>query len=143
MMIPFGGKTPQDCGAAFVAPNATVLGRYCSDGSVALAAVRTNGVKSVYCATPTVQWDLLAGLARASGVHLFATQGDVLYASENYVCIHATGDGLRTVTFRRPCVPYEVYERTAPRERVASVTVDLKNGETRMWRIAELKEERK
>ena len=26
MMIPFGGKTPQDCGAAFVAPNATVLG---------------------------------------------------------------------------------------------------------------------
>ena len=124
-------------------PNATVLGRYCSDGSVALAAVRTNGVKSVYCATPTVQWDLLAGLARDSGVHLFATQGDVLYASENYVCIHATGDGLRTVTFRRPCVPYEVYERTAPRERVASVTVDLKNGETRMWRIAELKEERK
>ena len=26
MMIPFGGKMPQDCGAAFVAPNATVLG---------------------------------------------------------------------------------------------------------------------
>ena len=26
MMIPFRGKTPQDCGAAFVAPNATVLG---------------------------------------------------------------------------------------------------------------------
>ena len=26
MMIQFGGKTPQDCGAAFVAPNATVLG---------------------------------------------------------------------------------------------------------------------
>ena len=30
MMIQFGGKTPQDCGAAFVAPNATVLG----DGSL-------------------------------------------------------------------------------------------------------------
>ena len=26
MMIPFRGKMPQDCGAAFVAPNATVLG---------------------------------------------------------------------------------------------------------------------
>ena len=26
MMIQFGGKMPQDCGAAFVAPNATVLG---------------------------------------------------------------------------------------------------------------------
>ena len=26
MMIPFGGKMPKDCGAAFVAPNATVLG---------------------------------------------------------------------------------------------------------------------
>lgn len=119
-----------------VDPRAKVLGRFCSDRSVALAAVMTNGVKSVYCATPTVQWDLLAGLARVSGVHLFATQGDVLYADENYVCLHATGDGVRTVTFKRPCSPYEVYERKAYGENVASLTVKMKHGETRTWRIA-------
>ena len=115
-------------------PNATVLGRYCHDGRAALALVETNGVKSVYSAAQVMRSDLLASIAEWSGCHLFEKGvGDVLYANENYVCVHASSDGKRTIRFKRRCSPYEVYEKRFYGHDVMEIAVEMKTGDTLMW----------
>ena len=117
-------------------PAATVLGRYCADGRAALAMVERDGVRSVYCATPVMRSDLLASIAAYAGCHLFQREGDVLYANENFVAVHAKDDGRRTIRFKRPCSPFEVYEKRFYGHDVESIEVDMALGQTLMWSLA-------
>ena len=117
-------------------PDATVLGRYCCNELPAMAMVEKDGAKSIYCAAQLIQADLLASIAAFSGCHLFAQSGDVLYANENFVAIHAKDDGPRTIHFKRPCSPYEVYEKRFYGHDTDSITVEMKLGQTLMWSTA-------
>ncbi len=117
-------------------PQATVLGRYCSSGLPALALVERDGVRSLYCATAVMRSDLLASIAAYAGCHLFLDGDDVLYANENFVAIHAQDDGRRTIRFKRPCSPYEVYEKRFYGHDVDHVDVDMTLGQTLMWSLA-------
>ncbi|MBQ6925574.1 MAG: hypothetical protein IJQ73_13115 [Kiritimatiellae bacterium] len=119
-------------------PGATVLGRYCVDGRPALAMVERDGVRSVYCAARVVAWDLLASLAAFAGCHLFGDRGDVLYANESFVAVHADGDGRRTIRFKRPCSPYEVYEKRFYGNGIEKIDVAMRHGQTLMWSLGEL-----
>ena len=117
-------------------PEATVLGRYCCNGLPALAMVGKDGAKSIYCASHIVQADLLASIAAYSGCHLFARPGDVLYANENFVVLHAKDDGPRTIRFKRPCSPYEVYEKRYYGHGTDHIDVEMTLGQTLMWSTA-------
>ena len=118
--------------------NAAVLGRYCHDGSAAYALREMDGYTSVYCASRVLRSELLASLAEWSGCHLFLHTDDVLYANENFVTVHAREDGERTVYFKSPCSPYEVYEKRYYGHNVTQIRVDMKLGETKMWCVREL-----
>ena len=117
-------------------PSATVLGRYCSSGLPALALVERDGVRSLYCATAVMRSDLLASIASWAGCHLFLDGDDVLYANESFVAVHASGDGRRTIRFKRPCSPYEVYEKRFYGHGVDRIEVDMTLGQTLMWSLA-------
>ncbi len=118
-------------------PGAKVLGRYCSDGRVALAMKDVGGARSVYCAAQVVQYDLLSAIAELAGCHIYAYGGDVIYANENFVSVHAKDDGTRTIRFKRRCSPYEVYEKRFYGREVESIDVDMSLGQTLMWRVDE------
>jgi hypothetical protein len=118
-------------------PSATVLGRYCSDGKVALAMKDVDGIRSVYCATQVMQYDLLAAIAELAGCHIYTRGGDVVYANENFFGIHAKDDGRRTIRFKRRCSPYEVYEKRFYGRGVERIDVDMTLGQTLMWRVDE------
>jgi len=111
-------------------PKATVLGRFCENGKTALAMVERDGVKSFYCATWTMRSDLLASIAAGVGCHIYSWDDDVLYANANFITIHATGRGKRTLRFRKPCSPYEVYERRPFAKDVTELELDMANGKT-------------
>ena len=114
-------------------PDATVLGRYCHNGRAAMAMTEKNGFASVYCAAQVMRSDLIASLAEWAGCHLFMHGDDVLYANENFVCVHARDDGARRVYFKRPCSPYEVYEKRFYGHNVDHIDVDMRLGDTKMW----------
>lgn len=114
-------------------PDATVLGRYCHNGRAAMAMTEKNGFASVYCASQVMRSDLIASLAEWAGCHLFLHGDDVLYANENFVCVHAKDDGARRVYFKRPCSPYEVYEKRFYGHNVDHIDVDMRLGDTKMW----------
>jgi hypothetical protein len=116
-------------------PDAIVLGRYCHNNKPAMAMKEMDGFTSIYCATQVLRSDMLASLANFSGCHLFMHQDDVLYANENFVAVHAKDDGVKTVYFKKPCSPYEVYEKKYYGHNVERIDVDMKLGDTKMWSI--------
>lgn len=114
---------------------AIVLGRYCHDNTVAYALKEMDGYTSVYCASRVLRSELLASLAEWCGCHLFLRTDDVLYANESFVCVHAKETGMRTVYFKSPCSPFEVYERHYDGKNVTEIEVRMGKGETKMWCI--------
>lgn len=116
--------------------NAVVLGRYCHNGLPAMAMTEQEGFRSIYCATQVVRSDLLASIAAWSGCHLFANAEDVLYANESFVCVHASSDGKKTIRFKKPCSPFEVYEKKYYGQNVTEIEVEMKLGQTLMWSVA-------
>jgi hypothetical protein len=117
-------------------PEAEVLGRYCADGKPAMALSYKNGFPSIYCATQVLRSDAIASIAAWSGCHLYTNAEDVLYANENFVAVHAKDDGKRTVRFKKPCSPYEVYERKTYGNNIDHIETHMKLGETKMWSLA-------
>ena len=126
---------PDYCNPGFSVddPEAVVLGRYCHNGEVSMAMTQKDGFTSVYCATPVLRSDMIASIAEYAGCHLFLHGDDVIYANENFVTIHAKDDGKRTIWFKKPCSPYEVYEKKFYGHNVDHIEVDLRLGETKMW----------
>jgi len=51
--------------------------------------------KSVYCSVPNVPAQILRGIARYAGVHIYNDKGDVLYASKNLFSVHTVAGGER------------------------------------------------
>ncbi len=115
--------------------DATVLGRFCSDGAAALAAKELDGYRSVWCATPTVQAELLRSIARSAGAHIFSYGEDVIYANESFVAIHAATEGKKRLYLKRKSTPYEVYERRIYGRDVDVIETQMELGETKMWSL--------
>jgi hypothetical protein len=65
---------------------------------------------SVYVATPTVPSQVLRGIARQAGVHLYNTEGDVLYATPDLLSVHTVAGGARTFQLPRQVeVVYDLF----------------------------------
>ncbi|MBR6741006.1 MAG: hypothetical protein IKM04_08080 [Clostridia bacterium] len=117
-------------------PDSEVLGRYCLDGRVAYALKCYKGFTSAYCASQIPRAELVASLAEYAGCHLYTKSDDCLYANESFVSIHAAYTGSRTVYFKRPCDPYEVYQKKYYGHSLTELTVTMKKGETLTFCVA-------
>lgn len=115
---------------------AVVLGRYCSDGLTAMAMTERDGFRSIFCGAQTLRNDLLASIAAYAGCHLFLRGDDVLYANESFVTVHASEDGVKRLYFKKPCSPFEVYEKRFYGENVTFLDVEMRLGETKMFSLA-------
>jgi len=58
------------------------------------------GWRSVYRAAPNLPADVLRGVARNAGVHIYSEAGDVLYANRSILGVHTVAGGRRV--FRLP-----------------------------------------
>ncbi|MGD9495001.1 MAG: hypothetical protein AB7Y46_01700, partial [Armatimonadota bacterium] len=94
---------PPDFGPVFAIddPEATVLGVY-PDGQVAFAARDQRDWRSVYCAVPRMTSELLRGVARYAGVHLYCEKDVVLDADSRLLMLHSGWEGDRTLEIALP-----------------------------------------
>ena len=107
-----------------------VLGRYCLDKTIAMAMKDDGGYTSVYCATQVLRSDLLQSLAAYAGVHLYTRTDDFICANDTLVSIHAKDTGKRTLYFKQPCSPFEVYEKKFYGHNVTELELDMHLGQT-------------
>jgi hypothetical protein len=81
---------------------------------------------SIYLATPNIPAAVLRGIARFAGVHLYNTDGDVLYATPDLLSVHTISGGSRT--FRLPHrveVVYDLFHDHLVAQDCDSFTVHL------------------
>lgn len=114
---------------------ATVLGRFADTGKVAFAVKEAGGFTSVFCGTKYIQADILRAVARFAGCHIYEEDGNVLYASKNYITIHASKSSDITLTLKAPADLFEVYEKKLYAENTDRVTFPLVFGETKTFEI--------
>ena len=115
----------------------TVLGRYCTDGSVAFAIRECGDYASAYCCTQVMQSSLIASVARYAGCHIYTDSEDVLYANENFVALHASFTGKRRLHFKKSCSPYELYEKKYYAKDTDCIEVEMELGETKMFLVSD------
>ncbi len=114
---------------------AIVLGKYALDGRAALAMKELDGYTSIYCATPTLRCDMLTAIAKQAGCHIYTEDEDVLFANESFVTLHAGTDGDKRIKLKKPCTPFEVYEKKSYGENTDTICLFMRRGETKMWSL--------
>lgn len=115
-------------------PDVEVIARYAESDHVAIAAKRVGEGLSVYSGVLQIPSDMLRALARQAGVHIFNDQNDVVMAGSNWLALHATEAGARTVR-----LPADVVCTDAVSGEVLgsadTFSFDMLLGDTRLLRI--------
>ena len=83
----------------------------------------------------TLSADVYRGIGRMAGCHVFEDEGDFVFANERFLTIHAKTTGQKTIRFKRPSDPWEVYEKKSYGKGVEEITVRMIRGETLMFSL--------
>lgn len=113
--------------------DASVLGTFCETQKPALTLKQMDGYTSVYCGTKVVRAEVIRSIAESAGCHIYTDSDDVLFQNKNYVVIHASTSGTKTIHLPKRCTPYEVYEEKYYGENTDKITCDMLLGETKMF----------
>ena len=110
------------------------------NGLPAIAVKEHDGFTSVYHASQIVNHDLIRAVAKASGCHIYSYSSDVVYASDNFITIHASASGVKKLYFKESCSPFEVYQKRYYGQGVQELEVEMQTGETLTFCIKNTKE---
>jgi len=93
-------------------PAAIVLGEYAQSGAPSIASkINEGGWKSVFIGEPHLTGELLRGLYRFAGIHVYEVQDDIVHASSaGVILVHSPYTGQRTIHLPKPSAVYSVYE---------------------------------
>jgi hypothetical protein len=93
-------------------PAAIILGEYAQSGAPSIAAkINEGGWKSVFIGEPHLTGELLRGLYRYAGIHVYDVQDDIVHAcSSGVLLVHSPYTGQRTVHLPKPAAVYSLYE---------------------------------
>ena len=90
--------------------------------------------RSVYSSVPNLPAQLLRGVARYAGVHLYNEAGDVLYALPQILAVHTGGGGPRTFRLPGPVeVVYNLFEDQVVAENADTFETQLPPASTTVW----------
>ena len=118
-----------------VDPDAKNLAYFLTTGYPAVSVKECDGYTSVFYGSKMIRADVIRAIAKQAGCHIYSDSDDVLYASNNYLTLHASVSGKKTVKFNRPVSPFEVYEKKYYGEGVTEIEFDMYIGETKMFRL--------
>jgi len=115
--------------------NAQVFARLEGLGLPGLVCNRSMGRVDVFSLVPAPPWRFLRNLAAECGAHVWCKSGDVIYADNRFVALHATTKGQKRIMF-----PYKVDVvdlRTGERfgEGLDFIEFEAAKGETKIFGI--------
>ncbi|MBE6560329.1 MAG: hypothetical protein E7662_04325 [Ruminococcaceae bacterium] len=120
---------------AFYPTEGEVAAEFVNTGKPAITVAEANGFTSVFHGSKTIRFDVLRSIAAWAGCHIWCYSDDVTYIGRNYITIHASSNGKKTLHFPRPVKLTEVYENQLYAENAAEVSFDMYLGETKMFRM--------
>ena len=112
-------------------PEATVLAEYQGSGLPSIAVKKCAGWQTVFVGEPVLTWELLRGICKYAGVHLWTGGEDVAYIGNGWIVVHASRDGHRAVRLPEPCAVYDLTDRRLVATELREHRFFLKAGATR------------
>jgi hypothetical protein len=100
-----------------------------SDGSPSLVLHETSAGKDLFLATPAISPELIRGLAKLSGVHLYTETDAAVWAHQDLVSVHTLSDGTLKVTWPHAGTVKEIYSGKRYGEG-SSAELPVRKGET-------------
>ena len=117
--------------------DAEVLATFRETGKPALVLKELKDYNVLHCGTKVVRAEVIRSIAKYAGCHIYMDSDDVLFQNKNYVVVHASSTGKKTVKLPKRCSPYEVYEEKYYGTDTDVITCDMLLGETKMFYIGE------
>lgn len=116
--------------------DAVTLAEYQGSGLPSLAVKNCGAWKSVFVGDPVLTVDLLRGICRYAGVHLWMPQGeDILEIGNGWVTLHAVRDGQRTLRLPDLTGLYDLTEGRMISDLTREQKVFMRSGTTRSYCI--------
>jgi len=112
---------------------ATPIGAYCDTGKTSIAVKQVGVSTAIFCGSNKLSADLLHGVARTAGVHLYSDSLEPCDANEEFVYLHSSQGGPKTITLKQPCDVIDVYEGKRLFEDVGQFTIDMPMETTRLF----------
>ncbi|MCR5693871.1 MAG: hypothetical protein K6G89_02730 [Clostridia bacterium] len=117
------------CDDADAEPAATL----CKEKKPAISFKRENGHMTFFSAAKWLTADIYRAIGRAAGCHVYSDSSDFVFANERYLTIHAASTGTKTIRFKSPCDPFEVYQKKYFGRSVTEFELKMVRGETLMF----------
>ncbi len=108
-------------------------GIYFEEHLTALGETERAGYLSLWTGAKYVQAEVLRAAARRAGVHIYSESGDTFTADGDFVVIHGSTGGAKTLRFPEPVDLYEVFEGKYYGKKVREVTFPLEFGKTKVF----------
>ena len=120
---------------AFYPTEGDVCASFVTNGKPAITVKAADGFTSIFHGSKSIRSDTLRSFAAYAGCHIYCDSDDVLYTGKNYITVHSSSNGLKTIRFPKKCTLVEVYENKVYAEDIYELTIDMYLGETKMFRI--------
>lgn len=111
------------------------LAYFLTSGYPAVSLKETNGFTSIFYGSKFINNNVVREIAKYAGCHIWCESDDVLFANKNYVTLHASSAGQKTIRFPEKVSVYEVYENKFYAKNVTELTFDTYLGETKTFRL--------
>lgn len=137
--VVYGDKTPLGISpAAYIKDTlgVTVLGKNVELGLPGLGIKDMGKWTSVYSTAPCLTVDMLRNLLKMTGCHIYSeSNGDVVYNNSNYVALHSSDAGNKTITLPENHSVYDVYEEKFVSMDTNSFTYFSEQNDTHIFRL--------
>ena len=93
-----------------------------------------DGWRSIFMAEPPPP-SVMRGVLCDAGVHIWLDSDDVLAAGRGYVMVHASSDGEKKIKLPAKLDCKEIFGASPALKGVCEITMEMKRGETRVWKL--------
>lgn len=122
-------------------PELTVLAEYLQTGQPSMGVRRLADWRSVFLGEPTLTTDLLRGLCRYAGAHLYTGgMDDFVYAGNGWLTIHTTRDGNRSLLLPPDTALYDLNGERLVGENLREYHTFLRGRSTYTYFVGSLEE---
>ncbi len=114
---------------------AVILGEYIQTGLPSIAVKDMGTWRSVFIGERQLSVELLRGLCRYAGVHVWSQSSDVVRVAPPLLAVHSVGDGVVYLQFPQRQMVYDLTEERLLAEDANTVRLNMRTGQNGLYAV--------
>ncbi|MDW8104968.1 MAG: beta-galactosidase [Armatimonadota bacterium] len=114
---------------------ATVLGEYIQTGLPSIAVKEMGEWRSVFIGERQLSVELLRGLCRYAGVHVWSQSSDIVRVAPPFLAVHSIGDGTVHLQLPQRMMVYDLTEGRLLAEEAAHLRLNMRLGQSALYAV--------